>query len=72
MIRHYVSIDGLEPGVLAFFGFQLAKEDDNFAYYVDGYGEDQIVDKKSPHIYVEDFNDAQHIKGRVIALRKKP
>ena len=68
MTRYYVSINGLEPETLAFFGLQQVAEDDEFALYVDSYGEQQIVDKRSPHIYVEDLNDAQHISDRAIAL----
>ena len=38
------------------------------ALYVDSSGEQQIVDKRSPHIYVEDLNDAQHISDRAIGF----
>ena len=69
MTRHYVSIAGLKPEALAFFGIQLIDEDDNFAFYIDAAGEPQIVDKRSPHIYVDDINDAMHITDRAIAVR---
>lgn len=70
MTLHYVSIEGLGPEDLAYFGLHFVTENDDFVSYVRGYDEILIVDKKSPHIYVDDINDAQHISGRVIMLQK--
>ena len=71
MTRYYVNIAGLELEKLNFFGFQLVEENEEFALYIDGNGDPQVVDKKSPHIFVDDINDARHIDGRIIELKRK-
>lgn len=64
MTKYYVSVNGLGPQDFAFIGLYLASEDHDFARYVDAYGNDYIIDKSSPFIYLEDVNDAQFLKSR--------
>ena len=63
-MRFYVSIEGLEPEDLAFFGLQIGPGGADFDIYIDRDGEEHIVDRNSPHIFVDDINDATHIASR--------
>jgi hypothetical protein len=68
--QHYVGIEGLDLNILeSFFGFQILVDEDEFALIIDDKGNLQIIDKKRPHIYLEDINDAMLIRSRVIAVR---
>ena len=54
----------MEPEELAFFGFQTLFEDGEFALVIGPDDQPQIIDKQSPHIFVDDINDAAHIARR--------
>lgn len=48
---------------MAFFGFRKMAENDDFIIYRAKGGDDHIVDKKSPHVFVDDINDAIQMKA---------
>ena len=53
----YVSLDGVTEDQLAFLGYILLDENKEFKIYYH-LGEELIVDKSDPFIYVDDLNDA--------------
>lgn len=60
----YVRLNGVSDGDLEFLGYVLAGEDTQFKVYIDRQGEQHIVDKANPVLYVEDINDASTIQRR--------
>lgn len=65
MIRYYVSLRGIPEDALAFFGIHMVFQTETHALFVDHNGDEHVVDKESPHIYVEDVNDAEYLRDWV-------
>lgn len=59
----YVNISHLDDTALAFFGYTLIDEDTDQKLYLCYDGEEHIVDKRNPHLLVEDVNDANAMKA---------
>lgn len=69
MATFCVDISQLDDRTLAFFGYRFVEENQEFKVYVDKFGEDHIVSKTRPRLYVEDVNDAAYMTAEhVIAL----
>jgi hypothetical protein len=68
MDRYCVNIDGISDEILAFFGYRLVDENEEFKFYQDKYAEDHIVEKAHPLLYVEDINDALSLNSNIIRL----
>lgn len=66
MARFCVDISSIPDETLAFFGYDLRDENDEFKIYVDKYLEDHIVEKAKPRLYVEDVNDAAYMASRSV------
>ena len=60
----FVRIDGVDDDDLAFLGYVLVAEDDAFKLYRDYLGDEYIVDRQNPYLFVEDLNDAQIILSK--------
>lgn len=59
MARWYVSIDGISDDTLAFLGYTLIGQDDDFKLYSHYAGDRHLVAKNgSKFLYVDDLNDA--------------
>lgn len=58
MKRCYVHIGHLTRDQMAFFGYTVIAEDQDFVIYRHFTGDDHIVLKSDPHLYVDDINDA--------------
>lgn len=58
MARFAVNISHLDDKLLAFLGFDVVDENDEFKVIVDKYKEHHIVQKSRPLLYVDDVNDA--------------
>ena len=66
----YVSIDGISDEYLAFLGYDLVIEDEEFKMYKDKAGDEHIVRKDAkPYLYMDDINDAmivaEHSKRKI-------
>ncbi len=59
----FVRIDHLTENDLAFFGFRLDDENDEFKLYVCHRGHQYVVKKDDPYLFVEDVNDASQMKA---------
>jgi hypothetical protein len=66
-MRHYVSVSGVSDETLEFVGYVLVSEDADTKIY-SHFGEEVIVDKEDPFIYVDDINDLPFMKGDVIIV----
>ena len=63
-MRFYVRIDGVSDEDLGFLGFTLVGESDQFKLYRDYYGEEFIVDRTAPYMFVDDVNDYEILRAR--------
>lgn len=64
----FVNVGHLTDSDLRFYGYSLLKENADFKYFRDTKGSDHVVDKLSPYLYVEDYNDAMAMRSsRIIA-----
>lgn len=61
MANFYVSIDGVSDEFLAFLGYTVVAESEEFKLYRHPDGDETIVDLSDPHLLVEDVNDAKYI-----------
>lgn len=69
MAKFCVDISAMDDASLAFYGYRLDDESEEFKVYKDKHYEDHIVSKARPLLYVEDVNDAVYLAaGIVIAL----
>lgn len=66
-MRHYVSIEHVSEETLSFLGYILFSEDEHTKVYYH-LGEEIIVDKADPFIYVDDANDVPLFRGDVMAI----
>ena len=64
----YIGIAGVDDDLLEVLGYYLLAEDDSFKLYRDIYGDDHIVDKADPRIFLHDINDAMII-GRKTGIQ---
>ena len=62
MTRYYVSLRGIPEDDLAFFGIQIVFQTETHALLADHRGDEHVIEKASPHIYVEDVNDAEYLR----------
>lgn len=67
-MRVYVSLDGVTEGQLEFLGYILLAEDEEFKVYYHQ-GEEVIVDKNDPFIYVDDLNDASLFGAQIFRVK---
>ncbi|HCX66964.1 hypothetical protein [Parvibaculum sp.] len=64
MARWYVSIEGIGDDFLAFLGYTLVDEDDDFKAYLHYSGDVHIVAKEGPKfLYVDDLNDTLALRA---------
>lgn len=70
-MRHHVSIAHVSEETLDFLGYFLIAEDDDHKLY-HCKGEHIIVAKDDPYLYVEDWNDAELLKGDVMSVPDTP
>ena len=63
MSRFYVSSEGVDETKLSFLGYTLIRQDDEFWLYQDYAGDEYIVRKSDPYMYVDDVNDALYINA---------
>lgn len=69
MAKFCVDISDMDDASLAFYGYRLDEENEEFKVYKDKHYEDHIVSKTRPLLFVEDVNDAVYMASRtVIAL----
>lgn len=61
MTLHYVNLRGIPEDILEFFGIQIVWQDDTHAMLTNMYGDEYVVEKESPHIYIDDPNDAKYL-----------
>ena len=61
-----VDITGISDVILAFLGYQLIDENEEYKTYRDKYAENHLVEKALPRLYVDDLNDALSLKGNII------
>lgn len=57
----YVRLDGGDDAKLEFLGYVVVAEDPRFNLYRDHIGDEHIVYKNRPYLYVDDLNDAELI-----------
>lgn len=65
----------MDDAALAFFGWYKVRENDEFEIYAKAYGDaEQVISKDGRRfLLVDDFNDAQQMKGeRVIKAPEPP
>lgn len=67
-MRVYVSLDGVSEEQLQFLGYILISENDEFRVYYH-LGEEVIVEKADPFIYVEDLNDAALFGSEIFRVK---
>lgn len=60
----YVRIDGISDEELAFLGYTVIVDDQQFKLYRDYRGDEYIVDQSNPYILVDDANDAMILSAR--------
>lgn len=66
----YVSLDGVDEDTLSIVGFVLIDENEATKLY--RYcGEDILVDKSDPFVYVDDLNDAAILGSEIIPMPPK-
>ena len=63
-MRFYVRIDGVSDDDLAFLGFTLLADSPDFKLYRNYYGEEFVVEKASPFLYVDDVNDFEILRSK--------
>lgn len=68
MTTYYVNIEGLSDETLVSFGFRLIHEDQNFKLYRHYHGDDHIVDKARPRLFVDDANVAMEMGSEAIII----
>ena len=61
---YYVSIEGISDEFLKFMGYDFVAEDGLFKLYRDYYGEEHVVNKARPRLFVDDPNDAAILASR--------
>ena len=66
MARFYVALDDISDEQLAFLGYTLIKDSEKFKIYNDYSGDNHIVYKANPFIYVDDVNDALYLNASVV------
>ena len=65
-MRSFVCIAHLTRNELEAFGYYVVAENDEFTIYRQGgYGDPMLVLNSDPHLYVEDINDAAHMRAPV-------
>lgn len=74
-MRYAVRISHLSRDELAVFGYYYLGEDEEFTVYVNGGGYDGqtiVVEKANPLLFVDDINDAAHMRAPVeLAVKPK-
>jgi hypothetical protein len=68
MKKFYVSIQGITDEQLLFLGYRLVKEDPKFKLFEDYKGDEYIVEKSNPWMYVDDMNDAIYLNGNHVIV----
>lgn len=66
MAKFYVALDSITDEQLAFLGYTLIKENEKFKVYTDYSGDDHIVYKERPFIYVDDVNDVLYLNASIV------
>lgn len=64
---YYVSIKNVSDEQLKFLGYILVSEDADTRLYRH-FGEDILVDRADPFIYVDDLNDAILLGGETVTV----
>ena len=67
MSRFYVSLDDISDDKLSFLGYSLIREDGEFKLYQDYKGDEYLIRKEDPFIYVDDVNDALYLNASIVA-----
>lgn len=67
MGRFYVNLASVDASTLAFLGYTLIRENDEFILYEDYAGSEYLVRKSDPFMYVDDMNDALYLNATTIA-----
>ncbi len=70
-MRHFVSVENVSEETLEFLGYFLVHEDQDHKLYLHK-GDEIIVMKSDPFIYVEDINDVELFKGDVMSVPDDP
>ncbi len=67
MSLFYVSMDGVSAEMLEMLGYYLLSEDPSFKVYYHK-GDEIIVDKSDPFIYVDVVNDASYFGSDILSI----
>jgi hypothetical protein len=68
MSRFYVAIKDIDDDKLSFLGYTLIRSNSEFKFYRDYAGNDHIVLKSDPHMFVDDINDAIYINSNIVII----
>lgn len=71
MTLHYVSIKEISDEKLEVLGYIAIDENEHTKTYYH-FGEEMIVDKADPFIYVDDINDARSLGSEAIVFPAQP
>jgi hypothetical protein len=66
----YVSLDGVSEETLEMLGYYKLDESDQFAVYYHK-GEEIIVEKADPFIYIDDINDAPYFGSEIVSVTRE-
>ena len=66
MAKFCVDISGMDDASLAFYGYRLDEQNEEFKVYKDKHYDDHIVSRARPPLFVEDVNGAVYMAARVV------
>ena len=72
---YYVDISEVPEDTLEFLGYYCLAQNEEFKFYRDVYGDEHVVEKAHPFIYMEDVNDAAiigRLTGQLIMIQAPP